>query len=269
MRLRCDRNKKKDLVMPKPIIFEAIIFDFDGTIMGTQKYHAKAESKILLEHGIKVDPVEITRKYSGISTRKMFKDYLPHLKNGSLDALVRRKFDLLGEVVDSLDVEELFLPHAKETIIKIHERGYKLAIATASNRAYVEKILERSSIGKYFRKERKSSRPEPYDFVVTGEDVLYGKPSPDIYLKAAEILGVDPKDCAVVEDGISGMVAGKEAGMYVFGLSEREPSVFDNEVRENSHLLVRSWKVVDIFFQGKSKISTLSDISKYEKKTGY
>ncbi len=247
--------------MPKPIIFEALICGFDGTIFDTQKYHAKVESMILKEYGLEIDPLFITRKYSGVSTRKMFQDFIPELKNGSLDELVRRKFDLLGEVVDSLDVEELFLPHAKDTIIKIYERGYKLAIATASTRVYVEKILERSSVGYCFRKKREDdSRPEPYNFVVTGEDVDFGKPAPDIYLHTADLLDVDPKDCAVVEDGISGMVAGTDAGMYVFGLSEREPSAFDYEVTRNSHLLVRSWKVVDIFFQGKSKISTLSDI---------
>lgn len=243
---------------------EALIADLDGTLVNTQKYHAQVEAKILKEYGIHVSAKEITRKYAGVSTRKMFQDYLgDQCKNGSLDALVERKFELLAELVDSLSPQDLCIPHAQKIVQNIWNKGYKVGIATASKREYAERILFKSGLlwNVNNTKGKQTKIVSGYiDQIVTGDDVLYGKPEPDIFLECARRLGVRSECCAVVEDGISGMIGAQKAGMLTFGLVENEPSSFDDEVRKYA-IPIRSWKVVDIFFPEKrGQSQTVSDI---------
>lgn len=91
---------------------------------------------------------------------------------------------------------------------QLKERGFKLGLATSSVRDLVSPFLQRHDIERFF------------DAVTTGEEVTHGKPNPDIYLKAAQKVGAAPNDCLVIEDALSGIAAGKAAGMRVVAIPD-------------------------------------------------
>ena len=93
-----------------------------------------------------------------------------------------------------------------ELIKSLYNNDYKLAVASASNLKYVNTVLETLGVKKYF------------SYVVSGDMVSKGKPDPESFLLAAEKINALPKNCIVIEDGISGMKAAKDGGMNCIGL---------------------------------------------------
>jgi HAD superfamily hydrolase (TIGR01509 family) len=116
----------------------------------------------------------------------------------SMDAMKARTYEIYGKLVKG---KLTLLPGAKAFIDRCKKKGLKLALASSADLIKVEINLRESGIGS-----------EVFQVIVTGLDVLNKKPSPDIYLKAAEKLGLKAGDCLVVEDAVSGVKAGKSAG---------------------------------------------------------
>ena len=176
---------------------KAIIFDKDGTLHDTEKVYLRAWKAAAAEFG--VPDIENTvrdctgttipwiaaywaKKYPDIP----FEDYLP-----------RRQHYYFGILEQGVPVKE----GAYEVLAYLKEQGYKIGMATSTPWDTVEDHLTRTDMAKYF------------DTIVTGDMVQNGKPAPDIYLLAAERLGVDPADCIGVEDSMSGVRAIHAAGM--------------------------------------------------------
>ncbi len=182
----------------------AVIFDMDGVIADTQKIHSEIESLMLTEFGITIEPAEITRRFSGRSLRDQFAEL--HQERGMLythdPALSDRK-------------AELFMARSHEytpiegTIAQIEAlHGLTpLGVASASRPEVVRLVL--STIGVQRR----------FDALASSREVERGKPAPDVFLLAAARLGVNPRDCIVVEDGVSGMLGARAAGMRCIALA--------------------------------------------------
>jgi HAD superfamily hydrolase (TIGR01509 family) len=100
------------------------------------------------------------------------------------------------------------LPGAREFINQCRELGLKIALASSADRIKVEINLEETGI-----------HLDVFQAIVSGEELQHKKPAPDIFLRAAQLLGVNPADCLVVEDAISGVAAGKAAGARVLALT--------------------------------------------------
>ncbi len=98
------------------------------------------------------------------------------------------------------------IPGVVELIHKLKEDGFKLAVASASIRPFIKRVLTELNI------------KQEFDVITSTQDVKRGKPEPDVFLLAAEKLGVKPEHCTVIEDGISRMIAAKKAGMKCIGL---------------------------------------------------
>jgi HAD superfamily hydrolase (TIGR01509 family) len=183
-------------------MIKAIIFDMDGVISDTQKLHSQVESQLLARHGIKISPKEISKKYSGVRTKEFFEDLLKG-KNCDLDELIDMKWKEMKKLA-SLNADEI--PGAIKLIKKLRNEGFVLAVASASNLDYVKTILNSLNIIPYFKT------------IVSGDMVSKGKPDPESFLLAAKKINLNPKECLVIEDGISGMEAAKKAGMNCIGL---------------------------------------------------
>lgn len=184
----------------------AIIFDMDGVVSDTQKFHAEAESAILSDYGIQMKPDEITERYAGVADDKMFQEIFE--ENGikeypPLDKIVFQKWDIMATIAYGRITP---IPHAIELIYKLKRDNFKLAIASASTTLFINKVLNELEI------------KDNFDAIVSAQEVEHGKPAPDIFLLAASRLGVSPEDSVVIEDGRSGMIGAKEAGMKCIGL---------------------------------------------------
>lgn len=212
-------------------MIKAAIFDLDGTISDTQKLHAMVESEILARYGVVMSPEEITLKYAGMSTRKVFDDLLKDTGlSYDCDEIMNEKRSRMLEIAEkSVDP----IDGSIELIKKLHSEGFKLAVASASHVNYVEKVVKSLGVHHLF------------DFLVGGDMVTNGKPDPESFLLASSVIGIDPEHCVVFEDGISGMIAADKAGMKCIGIITGEASVYPTEN------IVKSWREVDIEYLNK------------------
>jgi HAD superfamily hydrolase (TIGR01509 family) len=176
---------------------KAIIFDKDGTLHDTEKVYMQAWKAAAAEFN--VPDIENTvrdctgtnipfiaeywaKKYPDVP----FEDYLP-----------RRQFYYFGILEQGIPVKE----GAYELLTYLRAHGYKVGMATSTPWDTVKEHLERTDMMGYF------------DTIVTGDMIEHGKPAPDIYLLAAQRLGVDPTDCVGVEDSPNGVRSIHAAGM--------------------------------------------------------
>lgn len=173
-----------------------ILFDFDGTLVDTQKIHAEVESQLMIEQGISIDPIELTHRFAGIPTHRVFLEVLSCGENLARE-LERRKWETLfprfAEAAPLADLRELF------TILSA--RGIGLAIGTASPRAWAWSILNHHGLLNFFNEGA----------LIGGDMVKNGKPAPDIWVKAAGDTALEK--CLVIEDGTAGVQGALAVGM--------------------------------------------------------
>ncbi len=185
---------------------EAVIFDMDGVISDTQKIHSHVESLLLFKHGIHLSSDEITKRFSGVQTSKFFKELFDeHKIEVDVSELMMIKWrTMLG--TPRKNIKEI--PGATKLIADLRRNELPLAVASASIKGFINFVLYNLKVLGAFKE------------VVSAYDdrVKKGKPEPDIFLLAAKRLGVDPEKSLVIEDGISGMIGAKKAGMKCIGL---------------------------------------------------
>ncbi len=185
---------------------KAVIFDMDGVISDTQKIHSDRECRILQRYGVRMSPEEISAKYAGVGVKDFFTALLKD-KNCDINTLVKEKWT---QMLNLKKGEITPIPGVIELIHELKQNNFKLAVASASIRDFIERVLTELNI------------KDKFDAITSTEDVKRGKPEPDVFLLAAEKLGVKPQNCTVIEDGISGMIAAKKAGMNCIGLINHE-----------------------------------------------
>lgn len=178
----------------------------DGVVSDTQKFHAEVESLILKSFGATMSPDDITKRYAGVADGVMFKEIFAEqgVKNHPpIDEIVMQKWDKMATVAFGRITA---IPHAIELIEDLKNDGFKLAIASASTHKFINEVLSELRLTSIF------------DTIVSAQEVAHGKPAPDVFLLAAKRLGVAPSNSVVIEDGRSGMIGARAAGMKVIGL---------------------------------------------------
>ncbi len=185
-------------------MIKAIIFDMDGVISDTQKLHSRVESELLSRFDINITSEEITQRYSGVKTKEFMSQLLT-------DKAV--EFDIIELLIEKWQKMEELADKTVDPIDGIFELldlcktlNLKTAVGTASNINYATKVLNSLNIF------------DKFDFIVSGDMVNAGKPEPDIFLLAADKIGILPNECVVIEDGVNGMIAANRAGMKCIGL---------------------------------------------------
>ena len=184
--------------------FDAIIFDLDGVICFTDEYHYKAWKKMADEMGIPFDR-EINNRLRGVSRMASLEIILekydgPALSDEEKTKLAEKKNDLYRLSLHEMSTADLSA-EVKETLDGLRAMGLKLAIGSSSKNAPF--ILGQIGLGNYF------------DAVSDGNNITRSKPDPEVFVKAAEMLGIPPERCLVVEDAVSGAEAGHAGGMKV------------------------------------------------------
>ena len=183
---------------------KGIIFDLDGVICFTDEYHYLAWKEMADGMGVYFDR-EINNRLRGVSRMESLEIILerytgPALTNGEKEALATKKNDIYRKLLSRMSPADLS-DDVKTTLDALRAKGLKLAIGSSSKNAPF--ILERIGLAGYF------------DAISDGNNISRSKPNPEVFLKAAEFLGLQPIDCLVVEDAIAGAEAGHAGGFTV------------------------------------------------------
>ena len=180
--------------------FEAIIFDHDGTLVDTESPDFEACRILCAEQGIELPLDYWARTVVGHRNGYdvMYEELL-RSSDMSRIQMHRRLDQLWSETQEKASV----MPGVKALLPELKRLGYRLAVATASDRDWTDRWLRHFDLLPYF------------EVVATGDEVPNNKPAPDVYLHAAAQLGVDPRRCLVFEDSLAGVEAASAAGMVV------------------------------------------------------
>jgi beta-phosphoglucomutase family hydrolase len=187
---------------------KAVIWDMDGVIADTAPYHFRAWREVFRRRGARYTEDDFRRNFGKRN-----------------DAIIR---NVLGSGVSSREMEaiaaekeELFrrragsrirpLAGAIGLIRALGENGFSQAIGSSAPLENIELVTQRLGIAGFFR------------VIVSGREVAEGKPSPQVFLLAAERLGLRPRDCVVIEDAVAGVSAAKRAGMSCIAVTNTSP----------------------------------------------
>jgi beta-phosphoglucomutase family hydrolase len=182
------------------IMIKAILFDMDGVLINTMPMAFNAFREVL--EGIGADvPMERIRQCGGVPTRVFFGNLMDEYNfQADVDQLTKELEKHYFEYINNSEALAL-IDDVEESMKWLDSRGYKIAVASSSPTAAIEKVIHSMDIAKYVRA------------YVGIDQVKRGKPHPDIFLLAADKLKVKPEECIVVEDALSGVTAANAAGM--------------------------------------------------------
>ena len=187
---------------------KAVIFDLDGVICFTDMLHYKAWKTVADEQGIYFDE-KINDRLRGVSRMASLDIILERAGRAySLDEkkeIAEKKNSIYVSLLDTMNENDLD-DGVKEVLDTLRERGTLLAIGSSSKNT--KKILEKLGLKDYF------------DAVSDGTNITRSKPDPEVFLKAAQMLGVEPEDAIVVEDALSGIDAALAGGFKCVGIGE-------------------------------------------------
>ena len=182
---------------------------FRSVIVDSEERHQRAFLEVVREIGYTNALDFRFADYIGRSDQVMWVDFVArHKPPQPLEELLARKRQ---RMVDIIRREQPLFDGLPELIEKLAAR-YALGLASGSERPVVEEVLAIKHLGRSF------------SAVVTDSDVQRGKPEPDIFLRAAELLKVGPQDCCVIEDSKPGVAAGLAAGMQVIAITNTHPA---------------------------------------------
>lgn len=214
---------------------KAVIFDMDGVIIDSEPLWRRVMIRSFTEAGI-----PFTENDCRITTGMRFKEVaaywfgrhkISHIPIDEFDALViQRLSDLIRNEGKPMRGVLMALKHIKQ-------HGYKIAIGTSSNIAFMNTVVEALQIRHYF------------DTLCSAELMAYGKPHPEVFLTCASQLGVSPKECLVIEDSVNGVIAAKAAQMKVIAIP-------DEESKHNPRFVLADYRMASLedFVPGKMSV---------------
>jgi beta-phosphoglucomutase len=186
-------------------MIKGVLFDMDGVLVDSEMFICKAAILMFKERGLDVKPEDFhpfvgmgeNRYIGGVAEKYGFKIDIEKVK--------ARTYEIYSNIVKG---NLGSLPGAISFIARCRTKELKLALATSADRVKMEVNLKEICLSS-----------DSFETIITGVDVERKKPYPDIYLKAAEGLGLLPEECLVVEDAVSGIRAGKKAGCRCLGVT--------------------------------------------------
>ena len=206
---------------------EAVLFDMDGVLVDSYRAHLESWRELAEEQGLPFSESDFERTF-GRTSREVIGELWPD-RTGDAKALDERKERAYRRII-----ERSFpaMPGAGELVSALQAAGWKLAVASSGPPENVDFVLERLGVEGRF------------DAVVTGRDVQRGKPDPQVFVTAAERLGVPPERCVVVEDAPLGVAAAHAGGMRAVALLSTGREAADFAAVQPA-LLVRSLRELD------------------------
>lgn len=221
------------IVGGKVVNIEAVIFDLDGVIVTTDDYHYEAWKKIADQENIYFDR-EINERLRGVSRMESLDIILEKsskiYNEEEKIELATRKNDYYKNLLENLTKEDI-LPGILETLNFLENKKIKTAIGSSSKNT----IFILNKIGLI----------DKFDAIVDGTMIKNSKPAPEVFLQAAEKVGIKAEKCLVVEDADAGVEAGKRAGMRVLGVG----SAKNNENADYKSENMEEFNIASIFLK--------------------
>ena len=212
---------------------EAVIFDLDGVIVTTDDYHYEAWKKIADQENIYFDR-EINERLRGVSRMESLDIILEKsskiYNEEEKIELATRKNDYYKNLLENLTKEDI-LPGILETLNFLENKKIKTAIGSSSKNT----IFILNKIGLI----------DKFDAIVDGTMIKNSKPAPEVFLQAAEKVGIKTEKCLVIEDADAGVEAGKRAGMRVLGVG----SAKNNENADYKSENMEEFNIASIFLK--------------------
>lgn len=206
---------------------KAFIFDLDGVIVFTDKFHYQAWKKMADDMGIYFDE-EINHRLRGVSRMDSLEIILERYEGQPLsqeekNELAEKKNEIYRSLLETMTPEDV-TQEVRDTLSELRRRGYKLSLGSSSKNAkYILKKVELT---------------DAFDAISDGTNITKSKPDPEVFLKGAEFLGVEPAECVVVEDAYAGIDAAKAANMMAAGIGEaKDYAKTDYQLHSFSDLL--------------------------------
>lgn len=187
---------------------KAVIFDLDGVLIHTDEYHYESWKVIADKLGIPFNKTN-NNKLRGLSRIDSLDMILGSMANKFSDiqkkSLTHEKNSIYVKKLQNMSPKSV-KDEVWETLDRLKEKGIRLAIGSSSKNATM--ILEKTGLIKYF------------DIIVDGNDILKSKPDPEVFIKAAEKLKLEPFQCIVVEDAEAGIIAASDGGFDTIGIGD-------------------------------------------------
>ena len=188
---------------------KGVIFDWDGVVIDSSAQHERSW-EILAEEISKPLPKGHFKLGFGKKNQVIIPEILGWTAEpAEIAVLSNRKEEIYRELVRKSGVQ--ILPGARELVSALHLEGIPRAIGSSTPRGNLDAIFAATGLGEFF------------DAVVSGDDVVHGKPAPDVFLLAAKMLGLPPAECLVIEDAHAGIEAACRAGIPVLAVATTNP----------------------------------------------
>jgi len=209
-------------------MYQACIFDLDGVITDTAHYHFLAWRQLAQSLGIGFTETD-NDKLKGIGRMESL-DFILQKSDRDFSlserqSLAQEKNDIYKQSIEKITPADL-LPGIENTFVWLKHNGWKIGLASASRNA--PQVIACLGVAGVF------------DYVADAGAIPKGKPAPDIFLKVAHTLKVDPPTCVGVEDAAAGVTAIKAAGMYAIGIGDTVTLAHADEIMPTPEALVQS-----------------------------
>lgn len=212
-------------------MLKAAIFDWDGVVVDSSSAHRRSWNLLAEERSLPMEPDSFEK---GFGRKNEF--IIPEILNWSHDPLViaelgDRKELLYREILKKEGLQPL--PGAIELFKALKTAGIPMAVGTSTPRTNIECVMDLIGASGFF------------DCIITAEDVTHGKPDPEVFLKGAKGLGIDPADAVVFEDALYGIQAAKTGGMKAVALTTSHPASYFSRIQPD--LIVKNLSEVTLF----------------------
>lgn len=215
-------------------MFKLVIFDLDGVITDTAEYHYLAWKQLAKKLGIEIDRT-FNEQLKGVSRmdsleRILQKNNMEKAFNQEEKiALATEKNDLYQSLIENITPNDV-LPGVLELLQWIKGRNIHIALGSASKNG--PKIIEKLNVSQWI------------DYIVDPSTVVASKPAPDLFLAAAHYFNIQPEECVVVEDALSGVQAAVSGKMYVIGVGDPNILKSANKVVDKTDMLLTVFKEI-------------------------
>ncbi len=209
---------------------KGIIFDMDGVLVDSEPLHKEVEQQMLKELGVDL-PHDEHVKFAGVGLQfwNVIKKRYGYNRDVTAEWLHAEKSRRYFEALTTHPI--IPIKGVVEVVAELKKRNIPVAVASSSSSVLIQKVLKAIGIN------------EDISIAVSGEDVPNNKPFPDIFLRTAELLHLDPSDCVVVEDSVNGVQAAKAAGMACIAFFN--PNSGKQDLSQADHIVNSISAVID------------------------
>ncbi len=191
-------------------MFDLVIFDCDGVLVDSEAISDLIVSRLVKQIGLEMSPSEIQAHTQGLSDRDMWKLF-GRMSGEPIASVIKAGFR--SEQLAALRTDAVAIHGVEEVLRRLRSHGVPICVASSGTKAKMRVTLRATKLDRYFSGN-----------VFSAGQVRRGKPEPDLFLFAADRMGIQPNRCAVVEDSVNGVRAGIAAQMRTFAFSRETAS---------------------------------------------